>query len=275
MEVGETARAGFPRPQCVIVHAGFQIGFDDRPHVLLFRDRQSVIHQSVKRAPHQVEAGPNNVAGGEQADQRVEDADPGEPDDPQPDEHGRRRPDIGHQVLAVGFEHDGLGFPTDSQQDLGNREVDGRRCQPDGEANVQVLRQFRRKELADGVPSDTAGRGQDQRSFQATGEKLDFLVAVGVRPVHGLGGVPQREQRGDGRQQIDDGFGGVRQQGNRPREPISEPLQPQREQRGQDREQNRVSRLRRHAWQNPKTESRNPKRIPNTKSPNETHHRSF
>ena len=85
-----------------------------------------------------------------------------------------------------------------------------------------------------------SGGGNDQHTLQAAGEVFDLFVSVGVRRVHGSGGVPQSQQCRQCRQQIGGRLGGFRKQPDGTGERIGHPFEGQRHHGRQNRKQNRV-----------------------------------
>ena len=92
----------------------------------------------------------------------------------------------------------------------------------------------------------------DEHAFEAAGEVLDLLVAVGVRAVGRPGRVPQRDVRRHRRDQVHETFQRIGEQADRPGDGVGRPLHPDRDEGREDRQRDRPAEVRRAvaAWGN-------------------------
>lgn len=72
----------------------------------LLRCVEAAVHQTSDRTPDQAGASDDNVGGDRERDQRVEQLPARESDGDDGDQDAGRGPHVGHEVLAIGFEHD-------------------------------------------------------------------------------------------------------------------------------------------------------------------------
>ena len=71
-------------------------------------------------------------------------------------DHARRGPDVGHQVLAVGLEGDAVLPAADADQDHGDREIDRRRRDGQRKAEYRRVERARLDQPRDGGGEDAA-----------------------------------------------------------------------------------------------------------------------
>jgi hypothetical protein len=184
-------------------------------------------------------AGPDDVEPDRDRDHRVEPVQAGEQHQAQTRQHAERRPHVGHQVLAVGLQHDRAVLAAVVQQHARRDEVHRRRRQPDQCAEFQVAQRLGAEEPADGVSGGAEPREDDEDPFEAAGEVLDLLVTERVAAVGRSRRVPQRDVGGDRRRQVHETFERVGEQPDRAGHGVGGPLHADRDQRGDDRQRDR------------------------------------
>lgn len=70
-----------------------------------------------------------------------------------------------------------------------------------------------RKDIVDGFDQDADGGSSEDDAFKADGKVSDLSMSVDVFAIWGLGGIPKAEGREAGGEDVDDGFGGIGEQG--------------------------------------------------------------
>ena len=140
--------------------------------------------------------------------------------------HADRGPDVRHQVLAVGLQHDrAVRRPVRNRI----RATTKLTSEASERADAQPSRAARGKQADDGVPGDPPAATMRMNIPSRPLEKiLDLVVPVGVRFVHRAGGVPQRKVRRHRRHQVDERLGRVGQQADGTGQPVRRPLEDER-----------------------------------------------
>ena len=152
------------------------------------------------------------------------------------------------QVLAVGFEDDGVLAAADADQDQADDQVDADATSATSAPSPSAFNGagwISRSIATQAVP--IAG-DDDEDAFQSGGKELDLLVPVGVRRVHGPLRVAQGKVSRQSGKQVDAGLEGVGQETDGPGEPLGGRLQADGEDRGKDRQQDQRSQS---AWRHP------------------------
>jgi hypothetical protein len=156
--------------------------------------------------------------------------------EPDAGKHADTGPDIGEQMMRVGFERDGIVFASGAQHEQRDDQIYDGGGEGDGEADAQFLQRLGRDQAQGGGHGDADGGDEDQAAFEAAGKVFGFAVTVRVVLVGGARGDGQHGQRHDAAEEIDERLDRIRKQTHRAGDEIRGSLQPDREQGGSDGE---------------------------------------
>ena len=127
---------------------------------------------------HDAAAGPDDVGGDGNRDERVEALPAGHGDRDHAHQHAGGGPDVGEQVVGVGLQRDRAVRARRAQQDERDAQVHQRRHHGDREAEAHLLECARMQEPVDRRDRDADRRDQDQRALHSRGKVLGLAVAV-------------------------------------------------------------------------------------------------
>ena len=172
-----------------------------------------IIEKSADGLPEKPSAGEENVGGDGKGDQRVKSFPAGDHDQDEAGEHAEAGPTVGEDVFAVGFEDEGVVAAADAQQVNAQYGIE-RACGDDQDGAPAEM--FERRAvppfLGSGV-NDGYGGKDDHAAFKAGREEIDALVAVLEARDGGAAAEPQAENGESHGDHVDNGFGGVREDG--------------------------------------------------------------
>ncbi|MCY1530804.1 hypothetical protein D9M68_660100 [compost metagenome] len=208
---------------------------------------ERLVHQALRRAPHELEALAHDVERHADGDQRVEPEPAAEMHGHDADQHADRGPDVGHQVTPVGLQRDGAVRARRAEQHERQRRVEARADHRQRQAPAQLLQRLRRQQPQHRHPQDGDGGGHDQQALEAGREVLGLVVAVGMVLVGRALGDGHHRQREHGAGEVDAGLHGVRNQAHRVRQVAGPSLQEDGDQGHRDRDAKQRFRGQRHA----------------------------
>ena len=133
-------------------------------------------------------------------------------------------PDVGEQVLGIGFKSNGVALAPHPQQQQGHDEVHQRGQHRNRQAQADLFERFGSDEAANCRVSDAHGGQQNERALDAAGEVLGLAVAVGVVLIRGPGGDGQHGQGHDAADEVDERLNGVGEQAHRPGQAVGNEL---------------------------------------------------
>jgi hypothetical protein len=119
----ERAASGTPRAKRMELHLGRGVGAQDLVDACQFVLGQRAFHQPAGRAPQERHPGSNDVRRHDQRDHGIDDVQAGERHGPDAEDDADRRPHIGDQVPAIGFERQRVMLSADADQPSSDREM--------------------------------------------------------------------------------------------------------------------------------------------------------
>lgn len=222
--------------QGVVGDVGGNDLLDRDADVLFLVERNRAIHQSIERTAQQREPDSDDVGRHQQADDRVDPVPIGDIRHDQRGDDAHRGPDIGHQVLTIGFQHDRLMLLRDTQHRARQGQVDHGGDERDEETDADRFDRLRIQQPLDREPDDRDRRDQDKGALDGGGKKLDFPVPIVVAAIDWLGGIPERKERRGRGTQIDQRLDRIRQETDRVGNEVRAELERDRDDRSRDRE---------------------------------------
>ncbi len=150
-----------------------------------------------------------------------------------------------------------------AEEHPGDEQVDDRGRDRDPDAKRELLDRLGGEQPADRGVEDARGGEHDERALEAAGEVLRLAVAVAVVLVLRPRRRGERDERHDGRGQVDQRLERVGQQADRPGDGVGAALEPDRGERRQDRDDGVAAEraaLFRHVRQPPAAASAAPRR---------------
>ena len=96
------------------------------------------VHQSADTAPHETEAGDQDVEGGSDGEERIPVKPPGEMDEAERDEHTEAGPAVGEHVVSVGLENDRAAFASGAHEVPAEDAVEHRGQRGESQADREV-----------------------------------------------------------------------------------------------------------------------------------------
>ena len=197
---------------------------------------QRRVEESQERAADQLVAGAEDLQRHRDADDGVEPVPAAQHRRGDAHDDAERGPDVGHQVMAVGLEGDGLVAPARGQEHAGDAEVDQRGHAGDGEPQAGLLDRLGVEEAPPGRGGDGGRREQDEAALEGAGEVLGLAVPVGVLLVCRPGRDRQGEEGHQRGGQVDQRLEGVGEQADGAGDRVGRGLEPDGDQRRDDRE---------------------------------------
>ena len=210
MQAHECTATCLPRTQGVKIQTLRAISAEYRVDLLQFFCRQGNVHQAGGRSMHQLPAGPYDVGCHEQRNGRIEPEPATPPDQTDAPDDPDGSPHVGHQVMCVSFQSDGILDATDAHQDAGGREVDDRGGYRNQQADADGVERLRMQEAIDGGEADAAGRQQNQEAFKGAGEVLGLAMTMRMIVIGRLSGQCQHPKSHHRPGQVDERFDSVR-----------------------------------------------------------------
>ncbi len=210
MEVDENGLAGVTRLEGVGLDRAIGAAGDDLLDAREIFRRRGLVHQRADIFPDHAAAAPQHVQGDEGGERRIEPFDPGHDDQSDARQHAQRRHHVGHQMLAVGLQRRRPLRAALPDQNPAPERVEQGRGRADREAERGRLDRMGGQESLIGLAQDRE-RGEDDEHADRHGRNIfGLVVAVGMLLVGRARGDPNRDDRRQGRGDVDDAFERVR-----------------------------------------------------------------
>ena len=162
-------------------------------------------------AQHRV-AGPEDVDRDQRRDRRIEPEPAGQRHQRKADQHAARRPDIRHHMLAAGNQGGGPPCAAFADQEQRPDEVDARRQPVDRHAFEGGRRRLRVEPAEIRLAENGHRCDQHQGAFDRRGEVFGFAMTVRMAGVGRAGADREGDDRGTGRDHVDDALERIREQ---------------------------------------------------------------
>jgi hypothetical protein len=91
----------------------------------------------------------------------------------------------------------------DAQHCPSQYEIDRGGNQRNRETDPDLLDRLGGQQALERIPDDRDRGDQDEGTLDGRGKEFDLLVSIVVAAIDRLGGIPEREERGERRDQID------------------------------------------------------------------------
>src|SRR3954466_11078143 len=236
VERDEPARARLMRTERVELPPVVRIPGERSLQRLLILAGKRGVHQTGDGAADETDPRGDDVAGDDQGHDGIERLPTGQRHGADTHEHAGGGPDVGQEVVGIGFERDRLVPLARAQQDQTDAEVHQRGGDGDQQAEADVLEGPGADQPMHRGGADGAGGHEDQRAFDDAREVLRLVMAEGVLVVGRTGGDDQHRQRHERAGKVDERFQRIRQQTDRIREEVGPCLQGNRDERRGDGE---------------------------------------
>ena len=222
--------------QRVIAHAVLGMAIEDAGDGVERALGKRGVEQAEQRAPDQLVAGAEDLQRDRDTHDGVEPVPAAQHRGGDANDDAERSPDVGHEVMAVGLEGDGLMAPARGQEHAGDAEVDQRGHAGDGEPQPGLLDGLGVEQAPPGRGGDGGCREQDEATLERAGEVLGLAVPVGVLLVR----RPGRDRQGkEGHQrggEVDQRLEGIGEQADGAGDRVCRGFEPDGDQRRDDRD---------------------------------------
>lgn len=196
---------------------------------LLGVERIGAIKQAREGSIHERTSAEKNVDSSGDRDDRIDPENSGEVNDSNADDDGCAGPHVSEDVFTVGDEDDGILLLAHSDEKEAQGEIDECERARNGDAPGELL-ELGAFDEGEGRFVDDVERGEeDKRAFKARGEVRHFAVAIGVFTVGGALYIPEAESSEPRGRDVDDGFGGVGEDGGATRDEVGTELSDEHE----------------------------------------------
>ena len=138
----ELAGAGLAGLEFVELHPAFLVGLEDPLHCGLVLGGEGGVHQAGGGAAHDADARPDDVRGDASATMGSRRCQPVRATAPTPSDDADGGPDIGEQVLGIGFKRNGVALAPHPQQQQGHDEVHQRGQHRNRQAQADLFERF-------------------------------------------------------------------------------------------------------------------------------------
>ena len=183
----------------LVAFVAFENGFE----VLKGFGRERAVEEAVDRIADELKAHANDEEGDCEGDEGIQPRPAGGPDEEHAEEDASGGPDIGHEMMAIGFESGAVGGAAFGDEEATDDEVEEGGQGGNGQACAELLDLGGVGDATDGSPKDGAGGTEDEGTFEAAGEEFDFVVTEGVFVIGWQGGNEQGAESGGGGGEID------------------------------------------------------------------------
>src|ERR1039458_3740805 len=175
--------------------------------------RIGVVEQADRGLPDEAAARPENVHGNNDGYDGIEWLPVCEQDQAPSRDNAETGPTVGQDVLAVGFKNEGIGAAAGADEVVAKSRVNDSSDQDEHEARTEALELEPCHPFVNGLEENGDSGHDDQGAFKAGGKEGDSLVTVEEM----MGGRPGAEAKAEACKahgdDVNDGLGGVREDG--------------------------------------------------------------
>ena len=201
MHGGEVALPRGAGDHMVKKHFGLVVGidrfktFERIVHQLIDFCAGGTVHQPLAGTVNQPPAFAQDVERHQNRNQRVQPEPARQHDQADAYDHADGGVHIGAQMLAVGFQRDGMVHFGRFEQYPGHGGIDGRAAYGKQQPPADLLQGLRMKQAIDGNPQNAQGGDKNQQPFKAGREIFGLVVAVWMVGIGRALGDDDHEQR--------------------------------------------------------------------------------
>lgn len=141
---------------------------------------EGAVEETVDRVADELKAHANDEESDCEGDEGIQPGPAGDPDEEHAEEDAGGGPDVGHEMMAIGFEGGAVGCAAFGDEEATDNEVEEGGQARDGKAGAELLNLGRVGDAIESGPEDGAGGTEDEGAFEATGEEFDFVMTEGV-----------------------------------------------------------------------------------------------